>query len=347
MWRRAAARPKCSCSASTAKEDNSWVSSAINGSYHTLRNISLDESAVTAIYYRYRREVIRMSVTAYIGIVAAFCTTGAFVPQIVKLRKQGGKDLSYPMLFLYLAGVLLWLTYGVRVHAAAVVWANALTGVLVLVSIVLKANPPARKLDMGARRLRIAVDMDEVIADAFSKHLRQYNQRAGTNLTPKLVSEKGLGALIPVGQREAFNAIPHTDGFFADIELIAGSREALLELSRKHEIYITSAAMEVPSSFADKFQWLERHFPFIPPSRIVFCGDKHIINADVLVDDRSRHFKEFEGTGILFTAPHNVAEPAAFRAHNWKDVLEILAGGRPEAAGAKQISRTLSMNPAG
>ena len=37
----------------------------------------------------------------------------------------------------------------------------------------------------GARRLRIAVDMDEVIADAFSKHLSQYNQRAGANLTPE------------------------------------------------------------------------------------------------------------------------------------------------------------------
>ena len=288
-----------------------------------------------------------MSVTAYLGFVAAFCTTIAFVPQIVKLRKQGGKDLSYPMLCLYLVGVLLWLVYGIRVHAAAVVWANALTGVLVLVSIVLKANPPAKKLEGATRRLRIAVDMDEVIADAFGKHLRQYNQRAGTNLTPELVSEKGLGALIPVEQREEFSAIPHTDGFFADIELIAGSREALLELSRKHDIYITSAAMEVPGSFADKFQWLETHFPFIPPSRIVFCGDKGIINADVLIDDRSRHFKGFRGTGILFTAPHNVAEAADLRANNWNDVMEILEGVQPGKAGAEAFSRKLSMNPAG
>jgi 5'-nucleotidase len=288
-----------------------------------------------------------MSVTGYLGIVAAFCTTVAFVPQIVKLRKQGGKDLSYPMLFLYMAGVLLWLVYGIQVHAAAVVWANALTGVLVLVSIVLKANPLAKQLGAGARRLRIAVDMDEVIADAFGKHLRQYNQRAGTNLTPELVSEKGLGALIPAGQREEFNAIPHTDGFFADLELIAGSREALLELSRKHDIYITSAAMEVPGSFADKFQWLETHFPFIPPSRIVFCGDKGIINADVLIDDRSRHFKGFPGTGILFTAPHNVSEAADLRANNWNDVMELLEGVRPGRAGSEAFSRKLSMNPAG
>jgi 5'-nucleotidase len=288
-----------------------------------------------------------MSVTVYIGIVAAFCTTVAFVPQIVKLRKQGGKDLSYSMLFLYLVGVLLWLVYGVQIHAAAVIWANALAGMLVLVSIVLKANPPARKLDAGERRLRIAVDMDEVIADAFGKHLRLYNQRAGTNLTAQLVSEKGLGALIPLEQREEFNAIPHSEGFFADIELIAGSREALLELSRNHDVYITSAAMEVPSSFADKFQWLETHFPFIPPSRIVFCGEKSIINADVLIDDRSRHFKGFRGVGILFTAPHNVAEHADLRANNWDDVLQILQGTRPGNAGAAAFSRRLSMNPAG
>ena len=94
-----------------------------------------------------------MSVTGYIGIVAAFCTTVAFVPQIVKLRKQGGKDLSYSMLFLYLTGVMLWLVYGVRVHAVAVVWANALAAVLVLVSIVLKANPPAKKAGCGCAQV--------------------------------------------------------------------------------------------------------------------------------------------------------------------------------------------------
>ena len=182
--------------------------------------------------------------------------------------------------------------------------------------------------------MRIAVDMDEVIADAFGKHLHHYNRSVGTNLTPQLVTEKGLGALIPVEQREEFSSIPHSDGFFSDVALIPGSREALLELSRNHDIFITSAAMEVPSSFADKFAWLETHFPFIPPSRIVFCGDKGIINADVLIDDRSRHFKGFRGTGILFTAPHNVAETADFRANNWNDVLEILEGVQPGKAGA-------------
>jgi 5'-nucleotidase len=287
-----------------------------------------------------------MSVTGYLGIVAAFCTTVAFVPQIVKLRKQGGEDLSYSMLFLYLTGVVLWLGYGIRIHAMAVIWANALATALVLISIVLKANPPKR-LDAGSKRLRIAVDMDEVIADAFSKHLRHYNQQTGAQLTTEMVTKSGLGALIPVEQRDEFNAIPHADGFFADLEVVADSQEALLELSRNHDVYITSAAMDVPNSFADKFEWLGKHFSFIPTSRVVFCGAKNIINADVLIDDRSRHFKGFRGTGILFTAPHNATEAADLRADNWKDVLDILGGAQPKAASAETRSRRLSMNPAG
>jgi len=116
--------------------------------------------------------------------------------------------------------------------------------------------------------------MDEVIADSFGKQLDCYNQRTGANLTREMISSQGLTALIPPDRWDEFAGIPHEDGFFADLELIEGSGEALRELSRDHEVYIASAAMEVPSSFAAKYKWLQQHFAFIPSSRIVFCGDK-------------------------------------------------------------------------
>jgi MtN3 and saliva related transmembrane protein len=76
----------------------------------------------------------------YIGALAAICTTTSFIPQILKIRRQGGYDLSYPMLSLYLTGTLLWLAYGLLLHAAAVIWANASTAVLVLVAVLMKAT---------------------------------------------------------------------------------------------------------------------------------------------------------------------------------------------------------------
>ena len=49
---------------------------------------------------------------AVVGSVAAVLTTGAFVPQILRTWRRGGRDLSYGLLVLYLAGVVLWLVYG-------------------------------------------------------------------------------------------------------------------------------------------------------------------------------------------------------------------------------------------
>ncbi|MGD1209747.1 MAG: SemiSWEET family transporter [Candidatus Acidiferrales bacterium] len=86
-----------------------------------------------------------MGLIAYVGTAAAVCTTIAFIPQILKIRRQGGQDLSYPMLFLYLTGILLWLVYGLLLHAAAVIWANAVTSLLVAVALILKAIHPAGK----------------------------------------------------------------------------------------------------------------------------------------------------------------------------------------------------------
>jgi MtN3 and saliva related transmembrane protein len=81
-----------------------------------------------------------MNPLSFVGSLAAFCTTTSFIPQIVKIRKQGADDLSYSMLFLYLAGVLLWLLYGLLLHAAAIIWANAITSLLVALALALKAT---------------------------------------------------------------------------------------------------------------------------------------------------------------------------------------------------------------
>jgi MtN3 and saliva related transmembrane protein len=76
--------------------------------------------------------------TEGIGFVAAACTTLAFIPQLVKIRKQGGRDLSYVMLSVYLIGLGLWLVYGMRLHAPAVMAANVVGIVLVGAALFMK-----------------------------------------------------------------------------------------------------------------------------------------------------------------------------------------------------------------
>ena len=107
---------------------------------------------------------------------------------------------------------------------------------------------------------------------------------------------------------------------------MAESPEVVRELMTRYEVFITTAAMDVPCSFSPKFEWLQKHFPFIPPSNVVFCGDKSIVSADYLIDDDPRHFARFSGEGILYTAPHNVHETAYKRVNDWGEIRRLFLG---------------------
>jgi len=97
-------------------------------------------------------------------------------------------------------------------------------------------------------------------------------------------------------------------------------------LQKNYEVYIATAAMEVPTSFEQKYRWLGKHFPFIPPSHIVFCGDKSILLADYLIDDNPRQLKLFKGEGILYSSPHNVDVTGYKRVKDWLDVEKLFLG---------------------
>lgn len=85
-----------------------------------------------------------------IGISAGISTTLAFVPQVIKIWKQGGRDLSYGMLALYLIGVLLWLSYGLLLRAPEIILANTATGLLVVLATTLKAWTERRGSPLSA-----------------------------------------------------------------------------------------------------------------------------------------------------------------------------------------------------
>jgi MtN3 and saliva related transmembrane protein len=74
-----------------------------------------------------------------VGSLGGICTTFAFVPQVLKIWKQGGRDLSYGMLALYLIGAILWLTYGILLRARAVIVANFATAIVISFATALKA----------------------------------------------------------------------------------------------------------------------------------------------------------------------------------------------------------------
>lgn len=72
-----------------------------------------------------------MNSISLIGMAAAFCTTCAFVPQVVHILRTGNVDgISLGMYSLFTLGVLLWLIYGVALNDLPIILANGVTLVL-------------------------------------------------------------------------------------------------------------------------------------------------------------------------------------------------------------------------
>jgi len=174
---------------------------------------------------------------------------------------------------------------------------------------------------------RICIDMDEVIADAVSEHLSRYNREFKASLTHDDLHGKWLWDVVRVEHHPALESYLCAPDFFRVLKVMPHAQRVIRELQKDYEVFIATAAMEVPTSFIAKFQWLAEHFPFVPASNIVYCGDKAILNADYLIDDNPRQLRRFKGRGILYTSPHNVNVTGFRRVRDWLEVEQMFLSG--------------------
>lgn len=74
-----------------------------------------------------------------VGLFAAFCTTWAFLPQVIKILKtQETKAISLSMYSVLVTGILLWLVYGLMIKDIPLIVANGITFILSGVVLILK-----------------------------------------------------------------------------------------------------------------------------------------------------------------------------------------------------------------
>jgi 5'(3')-deoxyribonucleotidase len=170
---------------------------------------------------------------------------------------------------------------------------------------------------------RIAIDMDEVMADVLTEYLGRYNADFKKSFTREDLMGKHLSELAPPEHWPKIQTYFQDEAFFRNLGVMEGSQEVIEELSKQYEIFIVTAAMEIPCSFAAKYEWLRRHFPSLAPDSFVFCGNKGIIAADYLIDDSAYQLERFQGEGILFTCPRNIHETGFKRVNDWGEVRAL------------------------
>lgn len=163
--------------------------------------------------------------------------------------------------------------------------------------------------------------MDGVLVDIYPVFFELHKKETGEILTLSDIEGK-LEAEAFIHQRRWVN----TPGFFRNLPVMKDSREVLKRLAGSYEIIIGSLATEFPECLTDKQMWIHENFPFISWKQIVFCGDKNMIRADVMIDDHFKNLDGFEGMTILFTQPHNalVKDTRHTRVNSWSEIEKLL-----------------------
>ena len=75
-----------------------------------------------------------MEYLKYIGYLAALCSTGAYVPQVIRVwRTRSTQDISLKMLLVSVTGLVLWTIYGLILGDFPIIGSSGITLALALV----------------------------------------------------------------------------------------------------------------------------------------------------------------------------------------------------------------------
>lgn len=171
---------------------------------------------------------------------------------------------------------------------------------------------------------RIAIDMDDVMADTHAKFIQLYLEGEMPRYTLDELKEKSFHELFDENEYKVISERVYEPGFFRDIPVMEGAREVISDLMQKYDVFVASAAQEFPNSLREKWDWLGEHFPDISWRNYIFLGDKSVLDTDYLIDDLPRNLHTFKGEGLLFDALHNREDNQFRRMKSWQEIAAHL-----------------------
>lgn len=80
-----------------------------------------------------------MNSITFLCLFAAFCSTFAWVPQVIKITKtKETSGISLSMYFMLAVGITSWLIYGLLIKDVPIIAANGISLIFTMIVIVLK-----------------------------------------------------------------------------------------------------------------------------------------------------------------------------------------------------------------
>ena len=156
----------------------------------------------------------------------------------------------------------------------------------------------------------LLIDVDEVIT--FSDILDAINEFMNTDYSIDDFNTYFIDReVIPQDKILEYNKYLVSRGFYKKPKVLPNAVEVIKELNEIYDVYICSSCInliDVNSSgdiFKDKFDFLVKLLPFINPKHFIFTSSKHLIKADIIIDDLIDNLKNDIELKILFPSYHN------------------------------------------
>jgi 5'(3')-deoxyribonucleotidase len=137
---------------------------------------------------------------------------------------------------------------------------------------------------------QILVDMDGVLADVYSQFILMECDKYGIKIDVNTLNGKLESDRFP-----HYDVIVRSSGFFRTAPVMPGSIGGLKYLNSRYNVLVVSSATEFPDSLKEKLEWLNEFYPFISWKQMIFCGEKHSIKGDIMIDDHPKNLDFFEG----------------------------------------------------
>lgn len=188
---------------------------------------------------------------------------------------------------------------------------------------------------------RVVVDLDGTVADLCTTLLARLHERHGELLTMDQIKTWKIGDHAKTFKDDDVEAVLAEPGIFRHLRPYPGAIDALHVLSENGWEIIVASAAAYPTNFSEKAAWVHEHLPFITKRQFALIHEKHLLDADALIDDGPHNAEKFRQahpgaliTGIAF--PYNTDCRAYsflgrdFRDTNiaWQQIVNGLGKGR-------------------
>lgn len=167
----------------------------------------------------------------------------------------------------------------------------------------------------------ILVDMDDTICELVKGCIYHHNKRWPDHALEysAMVSWDLTNVWHPDCNAKEFFGVP---GLFEDLEIM--DEHVVKEMRKLHEDYeVLIVTASWPTSVLEKWNWLQKHLPFIPHDNFITAKKKYLIDGDLMIDDAVHNLLPFAEKGkkvIGIPRPWNsdIRDQVLFKDNGWE-----------------------------